>query len=206
MILERVFERHRFWLLQALIALAIPFTLHWDPLPVMLLFGALLGGATFMGSVTAILFNIPGTAPNATTMLDGYPMAQQGRATSAIACAATTSALGSSLGIVMLIALIPVTRAAILAVGSPEFMMLAIWGLATVAALSRGSTVKGLAAAGLGLLLSFVGFDPVTAELRYTFGSLYLRDGLTLVPVFLACFRWPKYSIYGSAGDGRSLA
>src|SRR3970282_1030591 len=74
-----------------LMALAIPLTLQWDPLPVMLLFGALVGGAPFMGSVTAILLNIPGTAPNAATLIDGYPMARQGRARTALAASATAS-------------------------------------------------------------------------------------------------------------------
>lgn len=171
-----------------LMALAISFTVTWDVLPVMLLFGAFLGGATFMGSVTAILFNIPGTAPSAATMIDGHPMAQQGQAKTAIGCAAMSSALGSSFGVVVLILLIPVMREAMLAFGSPEFMMLAVWGLTTVAAVTRGSMIKGLAAAGIGLLLSFVGFDPRTAELRYTFGSLYLHDSLSLVPIFVGIF------------------
>lgn len=171
-----------------LMALAIPFTLHWDPLPVMLLFGAFVGGATFMGSVTAILFNVPGNPPNAATVLDGYPLARQGRARTAIACSAGASALGSTFGIIVLILMIPVMRSALLAFGPPEFLMLAIWGLTTLAALRTGSLIKGLAAAGIGLLLAFVGYDPRTAELRYTFGALYLRDGVSLVPVFLGMF------------------
>lgn len=171
-----------------LMALAIPFTLTWDRLPIMLLFGAFVGGATFMGSVTAILFNIPGTAPSAATMIDGHPMARRGQAKTAIGCSAMSSALGSSFGVFALILLIPVMRQTILAFGSPEFLMLVIWGLATIAAVIRGSLIKGLAAGGLGLLISFIGFDPRTAELRYTFGSLYLHDGLGLVPVFLGLF------------------
>ena len=66
-----------------LMALAIPLTFSWEPLPVMLLFGAFVGGATFMGSVTAILFNIPGRNCNAATMLDGHPLALQGKAETA---------------------------------------------------------------------------------------------------------------------------
>jgi TctA family transporter len=171
-----------------LMALAISFTLTWDPLPAMLLFGALVGGATFMGSVTAILFNIPGTSPSAATMIDGYPMAEQGLARTAIGCSAMSSALGSSFGVFILILLIPVMRETILAFGSAEFLMLTVCGLATIAAVTRGSLVKGLAAAGIGLLISFVGFDSRTAELRYTFGSEYLRDGFTVVPVFLGFY------------------
>ena len=171
-----------------LMALAIPLTFSWSPLPVMLIFGAFVGGATFMGSVTSILFNIPGQASNAATLLDGYPLTQQGKAKTALACSATASALGSTFGVIILILLIPVMRQAILLFGPPEFLMLTICGLTTIAVLTRESVVKGLTMAGLGFLLSFVGFDPRTAELRYTFGLVYLRDGINLVPTFLGLF------------------
>ncbi len=171
-----------------LMALAIPLTITWEPLPIMLLFGSFVAGATFMGSVTSILLGIPGKASNAATTLDGYPMAQQGQAKTAIGASAMASALGSSFGVLVLILLIPVMREAILVFGPPEFLMLVIFGLTTIVVLPRGSVVKGLAMAGVGLLASFIGFDPRTAELRYTFGSLYLRDGLSLVPVFLGIF------------------
>lgn len=171
-----------------LMALAIPLTLNWEPLPVMLLFGALVGSGTFMGSMTAILFNIPGTAPNAATILDGYPMACRGEAKTAIGCSASASALGSTFGIVLLILMIPIMQAIILAIGPPEMLMLAVWGLTTIAAVSRGSMIKGLAVAGLGLMLAFIGVDPRTAEARYTFDWVYLRDGLSIVPVLLGVF------------------
>jgi TctA family transporter len=171
-----------------LMALAIPFTASWDLLPTVLLFGSLLGGATFMGSVSAILLNIPGKNSNAATTLDGYPLAQQGHARTAIGCSATASALGSTFGVLILIALLPVMRAAILLIGPPEFLMLVIWGLTTIALVTRGSAIKGLAVAGIGFLIAFTGFDPRTAELRYTFDSFYLRDGVSLVPVFLGIF------------------
>ncbi len=171
-----------------LMALAIPWTFSWDPLATVLLFGALIGGGTFMGSITAILFNIPGTAPNAATMLDGHPMALRGEARTAIACSATASALGSSVGIVLLVALIPVVRSVLLAIGPAELLLLAVWGLATVALVSRRSLLKGLIAAGLGLAMGFVGLDPATAEPRYTFGIDQLRDGMPLIPVFLGLF------------------
>ena len=172
----------------SLMALVIPMTYAWDPLPVMLVFGALVGGATFMGSVTAILFNIPGKASNAVTLLDGYPMTQQGQAKTAIGCAAASSALGSTLGIAVLIGLLPIMRQAAVALGPAEYLMLAIWGLTTLAALTGNSLVKGLIAAGLGLQLAFIGHDPRTAEPRFTFGIDYLQDGLSLVPVLLGLF------------------
>jgi len=171
-----------------LMALAIPWTLGWDPMVSVILFGALVGGGTFMGSVTAILFNIPGTSPNAATMFDGHPMAQRGEARTAIACSATASALGATVGVVILVALIPVVRQVVLAIGPPELLLLAIWGLATVALVSQKAVLKGLIAAGLGLVVGFVGLDPRTAEVRFTFGIEYLHDGLSVVPVFLGLF------------------
>ena len=79
-------------------------------------------------------------------------------------------------------------RQLILAFGPPEFLLLALWGLTAIAMVSRGSWIKGLAMAGAGLMLAFIGPDPRTAELRYTFGSDYLIDGLTTVPVLLGLF------------------
>jgi putative tricarboxylic transport membrane protein len=169
-------------------ALAIPLTAHWDPLPVMLIYGAFLGGATFMGSVTAILFNIPGRPSNAATLLDGHPLARRGEAKTAIGCAAAASALGSTFGVIVLILLIPIMQQVILAFGPAELLILIIWGLTTIVALSRESMLKGLAIAGFGLMLSFVGFDPRTAEIRYTLGLIWLQDGIPLVPVFLGLY------------------
>jgi len=172
----------------SLMALAIPITYGWEPIPVMLLFGAFVGGATFMGSVTAILFNVPGKASNAVALLDGYPMAQQGRAKEAIGSAATASALGATVGIFLLIGMIPVMRSAAIALGPAEYLMIAIWGLTMLAALAGNSLVRGLIAAGLGFQLAFIGYDPRTAELRFTLGVDYLADGLSLVPVLLGLF------------------
>lgn len=171
-----------------LMALAIPFTLPWEPLPIALLFGGLVGGATFMGSVTAILFNVPGSGPSAATLIDGHPLARQGLARTALGCAALSSALGSTVGILLLILLLPVMRPAIVAFGSPELLVLALWGLVTVAAISRGSGWRALGIAGLGLLFAFIGHDPRTGEQRFTLGWWYLWDGLALVPVMLGLF------------------
>src|SRR5262245_22876775 len=171
-----------------LMALAITFTLNWDPLSLLLIFGAFIGGATFMGSLTAILFNIPGRSSCAAALLDGHPMAQQGKAKTAIACSASSSALGSTFGIVVLVLLMPFLREWALLFGPAEVLMLTLWGLTTIAVVVRGSVIKGLAAAGLGFLISFVGFDPRLGQSRYTFGSLYLADGLDLLSVSVGLF------------------
>lgn len=169
-------------------ALVIPFTLSWDPLTVLLVFGPLVGGATYMGSVTAILLGVPGNPPNAATLIDGHALAREGRALTALGCSAAASALGSTFGVIVLILLLPVMREALLYIGPPEFLMLALLGLTTVTAVRSGGLFRGLAAAGAGLLLSFVGRDPRTGELRYTLGSLELWDGVSVVPALLGIF------------------
>ena len=127
-------------------------------------------------------------ASNAATTFDGYPMAQQGKAKTAIGAAASASALGSTFGVLVLIAMIPLMREVIILFGPPEFLALVIWGLTTIAVVTQGSVVKGLAVAGVGMLLSYIGYDPSTAELRFTFGTLYLEDGIPLPPLFLGLF------------------
>ena len=169
-------------------AMALPLTLTWEPIPALLFFAALVGGGTFMGSVTAILFNVPGSSPNAATLIDGHPMARNGEARTAIACSAAASALGSTFGVVILVLLLPIVRSVLLKFGPPEFLMLTVWGLATVAMLGRGDRLKGLAMAGLGLTLAMIGRDPQTAEDRYTLGLDYLQAGLPVIPVLLGLF------------------
>ena len=131
-----------------LMAMALPLTLAWEPMPALLFFAALVAGGTFMGSVTAILFNVPGSSPNAATLIDGHPMARNGEARTAIACSAAASALGSTFGVFLLILLLPVVRGLLLSFGPAEFLMLTVWGLATVAMLGRGDWLKSLATAG----------------------------------------------------------
>ncbi len=171
-----------------LMAMAIPLTLRWEPVPFLLLFGAFTGGATFAGSMTAILFGVPGRNSSAVTAIDGHALARKGEARTAIACSATASALGSTFGVVVLVASIPILTRLTLAFGPLEILMVTIWGLSTIAVLIQGSILKGWAMAGLGLMLSFVGYDPRTAELRFTGGASYLQDGLGVVPIFLGIF------------------
>jgi putative tricarboxylic transport membrane protein len=169
-------------------AILIPLTYTMDPVSA---FAILVGGHSavmFGGSISAILINTPGTGQNVATTFDGYPLTQQGRAGEALGAAATASAMGSIIGAFFLAALIPVMRKVVLLFGSPELFIVCIFGLTTIAAVSKGSFLKGLVAGVLGLLLSFVGFDPVSGDLRYTFGTLYLWEGVELIPMIVGLF------------------
>jgi putative tricarboxylic transport membrane protein len=172
----------------SLAAVMVVATLDWSPEHVMLLFGALTGGATFMGSITSILFGIPGNAASSVTLIDGYPMAQAGRPRTAIAAAATASAAGSVIGVLVLLTLLPVVRPLLLQFGPLERAGLALWGLSTIIAVLNGSPLKAFAMAGLGLLLSCVGSDPTNSQPRWTYGQFGLADGLGPEAMLLGIF------------------
>jgi TctA family transporter len=90
---------------------------YWPTDQTLVFFGAIVGGATFMGSVTGILFNVPGSTPSAAILLDGYPLAQRGYPKKALAAAATASAVGSIFGVVVLISILPLTKDYLLLIG-----------------------------------------------------------------------------------------
>jgi len=170
------------------LALLIPVTYVLSPLDAMYLAGGVMGATSFGGSITAILLNTPGTAPNAATTFDGYPLAQQGKAGLAIGASATASAMGGLIGLVTLLAFIPVAKQVVLSFGPSEFFLLTVLGLAAIAISVRGKLLRGLIAGLVGLLLAFIGADAVTGTLRFTAGSDYLWDGIPLVPTLVGMF------------------
>ncbi len=144
------------------------------------------------GDITSILFGIPGEAITASTIVDGHPMAKKGEAGRALGAALMSSLVGAIFGAFALALAIPLVRPLVLSIGSPEFFMLAMVGITFLASLSGEAIVKGLAAAALGLQLASVGLDPISGIERYTFDTLYLWDGLGLVPVTLGLFAIPE--------------
>ncbi len=170
------------------LALLIPFTFGLDPYAG---FALLLGMHSVVqtgGPIPSILFNAPGTGPCAATCLDGFPLAQQGKAGRAIGAALASSAVGGVIGAIGMALLIPVMREIVLAFSPAEFFMLAVMGIAFLAFLSGKSMLKGLIVGALGLLLAFVGSDSQTGVLRYTFGQISLFDGIPLIPVVVGLF------------------
>jgi len=173
-------------------ALLLPFTFGMDPY---MAFAFLLGmGAvtTTSDTIPAVLFGVPGTTGSAATVLDGHPMAQRGEAGRAFGAAYSASLFGGVFGALLLAVSIPVLRPIILYLGSPELLAFAILGLSMVAALSGRTPLRGLAAAGFGILLAMIGADPQTATPRWTQGGLYLLDGLELVALTLGLFALPE--------------
>lgn len=156
------------------------------------------------GDITSILFGIPGEGTAAATIMDGYPMTKKGEAGRALGAALMSSLVAGLEGALILALAIPIMRPLVLFFGSPELFMLAILGITFIASLSGASLVKGLLAAGIGLMLAAIGVDPQTGTLRYTFGTLHLWDGLSLGPVVVGIFAIPE--IVDLAVRGTSIA
>jgi len=196
------------------LALMLPFIYTMQPVEA---FAFLLGMHAVVattGDITSVLFGVPGEGTTAATILDGHAMAKKGEAGRALGAALASSLVGAIVGAFALAAAIPVVRPLVLSFGSPELFMLAIVGLAFIASLSsqggRGM-LRGFLAGGLGLLLATVGQDPQAGVARYSLGTLYLWQGLDLVPVLVGIFAIPEVidlvvrgtSIAGTLPSGR---
>jgi putative tricarboxylic transport membrane protein len=186
------------------LALMLPFTFVMQPVEAFAFLLGMLSVTATTGDITSVLFGVPGEATTAATILDGYPMTKRGEAGRALGAALMSSLVGAVIGAFALAAMIPIVQPLVLALGTPEFFMLAMVGIAFVAALSGGAVRRGLIAGGLGLLLSLVGLDPQSGTQRFTFGQLYLWDGISLIPVAVGLFAVPE--IVELAVKGTSIA
>src|SRR5512134_1960076 len=128
--------------------------------------GALYKCSNYGGSITAILVNTPGDASNAATVLDGYPMCEKGRGSVALAISVTGAMVGGTIGMCCLIFFSPLLASFALRFGPAEYCLTALLALSVIASMVKGATIKGLISAGLGLMLSTVGFDGVSGQVR----------------------------------------
>ena len=174
------------------LALMLPFVLRMTPVEAFAFLLGMLAVTNTTGDITSILFGIPGEPTSAATIVDGHPMAKRGEAGRALGAAIMSSLIGAVFGALVLGLTIPILRPLVLTLGSPEFFMLAVLGITFVAALSGEALLRGLVAGGLGLWLATIGLDPITATQRYTFGHLFLWDGIGLVPVTIGFYAIPE--------------
>ncbi len=181
------------------LALLLPFTFSMDAYTALAFLVGVQSVTTTSDTIPAVLFGVPGTTGSAATVLDGHPMAKKGEAGRAYGAAFTASVCGGLFGALVLAVSIPVIRPFIMATGTPELLAICLLGLTLVVSLSHGALFKGLAATAIGLLLATIGDEPQTGELRWTFGSLYLWDGLSLVPVALGLFAVPEMIDLGAS-------
>jgi TctA family transporter len=173
-------------------ALLLPFTYNMDPHTAFALLLGLGATTTTADPISAILFGVPGHAASAATTLDGYPMTRQGLAGRALGASYMSALIGGLFGAALLAVSLPILQPIMLYIGSPELLALAVFGISMVAVLSGNAPLRGLTAACFGIMLSMIGTDPQTGTIRWTMDSLYLWDGLPLVPLTLGVFALPE--------------
>ena len=182
------------------IVLAIPFVFGMDPLAGAIFLVAMHSVVHTGGAIPSILFGVPGTGPDAATVVDGLPMTRSGQAGRAIGAALGASGVGGVIGGLFLLAIMPLLRPVVLAFGPAEFFLLALFGITFIAMLAGDSLIKGLLVGLFGLMMAFVNLDPQTGAQRYTFDFLFLWDGIDIITAVLAIFAIPEMIALGVAG------
>lgn len=172
----------------AAISMLLPITFYLDPTTAIIMLAGVYYGSEYGGSTASILLNLPGTPSNAVTCLDGYPMAQKGRAGVALFVTTIASFIGGSLGIILLTIATPAFISFAMMFQSKEYFVALLLGLLMAATISRGSPAKGLAVLGVGVLLGCIGADIQTGIPRFTMGQIELFDGISIVIVAMGLF------------------
>ncbi|MED4129327.1 MULTISPECIES: tripartite tricarboxylate transporter permease [Shouchella] len=172
-------------------SLLLPFVFGLDPFVGMALLIGMVAVVHTGDTFPSILLGIPGTSGSQATIMDGYPLAKQGQASRAMGASFFCSMVGGVVGGISLYLMIPFARPLISAFSSPELFMLTMLGLSMAGLLAGKSPIKGIISGLLGLLIGSIGSAPAVAEYRYTFGSLYLSNGVSLPVVALAIFAFP---------------
>ena len=181
----------------ATLALLTPLIIGMEPAPGLAFILGAYGAVSFGGSITAILFNVPGTGEQVVTTFDGYPMARKGQAGRALGVSAAASAFGGLFGVIVLILAIPVALQLLTYIRSPEVFALGLLGIMVMGISDAETRLKGIISGALGLMLSFIGLDPVTGITRMTFGSLELIDGLGVTAMTMGLFALAEmFAIY----------
>jgi putative tricarboxylic transport membrane protein len=170
------------------VSILVSFTFAWPLEPALALMAGVFTGGVYGGSRSAILLNIPGGPAAIATALDGYPMARRGEAGAAIGLTTLASFLGGLVGVAALALGAPAIAEVAILFAPRDYLLLAVLGLLLVGSLSGESLAKGLFAAGLGVTLGLVGLDPMTAEPRFTYGSVELLGGIPYIAAMIGFF------------------
>jgi putative tricarboxylic transport membrane protein len=172
----------------ATIAILLPITYGIDPVAAIIMLAGIFYGAQYGGTITSVLLRLPGEASSVVTVFDGYQLAKQGRAGTALGIAAIGSFIGGTVSVLGLTLVAPFVSDVALSFGPPEYAMLALLGILLVSTIGTGGAVKCIVAAAVGLLLATVGRDTFTGATRFTFDNLALADGLDFVPIAMGLF------------------
>ena len=170
------------------IVLMIPFTYYMGINASIIMLVAVYAGSAYGGSITAILFNTPGTAESVATTFDGYPMAQQGKAGRALGLAMSGSSFGGIFAVCVMVLLAPALSTIALEIQSPEYFALTLLGMACISSVGSKNLGKALATGLIGILIAMIGMDPMTGVSRLTFGQLNFLNGIEYIPIMIGSF------------------
>jgi putative tricarboxylic transport membrane protein len=170
------------------ISILLPVTYGLDPTKAIIMLAGIYYGSQYGGSTTSILLRIPGEAASVMTCIDGYAMAQKGRAGAALCIAAVGSFIAGTISVIALTMVAPPLANFALRFGPPEYTALLVLGLIFLAYMSSTALVRTLLMASLGLLLGTIGIDVMTGHFRYSFDIKELGDGIGIVPVAVGLF------------------
>ncbi len=174
------------------VALALPFTFYMEPVTAILLLVGIYKGSFYGGSIPAILIRTPGTPAAACTSLDGYPLAQQGKAGQALNMALYASCIADLISNLALFFFAAAITGYALRFGSPEFFALICFALTITAGVSGDSLLRGFISGALGLFLATIGQDLIYGSPRMSFGEPELLAGLNFIPVLIGLFAVPE--------------
>ena len=175
------------------VAILLPLTFAMAQTPegqtsAIILLSCIYWGALFGGAITSVLFNIPGEPWSVATTFDGYPLAKQGRAGTALTAAFTSSFIGALIAVLVVTFLAPAVAGFALEFGPPEFFAVYLLTFCAFIGMSKEPPFKTLAAMMTGFALAAVGLDPVTGTLRLTFGSTHLLAGFDFLIAVIGLF------------------
>lgn len=170
------------------IALLLPISFSMSPTAALVMMTAMYTTGVYGGSITAVLCHTPGTAASAATTMDGYALTQKGRGMEAISVVTVASVTGGIIGAICLILFAPALGKISLMFSCLEYFLVACFGLLVVSGLTGENQAKGFFSALLGLLIGCVGMDSISGVSRFTFGQLWLEDGLDSTPILIGLF------------------
>jgi|TARA_B110000503_G_scaffold46048_1_gene75171 putative tricarboxylic transport membrane protein len=174
------------------VALALPFTFTMQPVTGILLLLGIYKGGLYGGSITAILLKAPGTPAASCTVLDGFPLAQQGQSRKALEIALYASVFADFMSNLALILLTGTLASFALSFGPPEYFTLIVFSLTIIAGVAGDQLAKGVVAACLGLFLATIGLDTIYGTSRMLFDNYELMSGLNFIPVLIGLFALPE--------------
>lgn len=170
------------------IAILLPATFSFEPIVGLTLLLGIYGSSMYGGAIPAILINTPGTAVNALTTYDGYPMTKRGEGHKALSLAYSASFFGGIFSILCLMLLSPVLALIAPHFGSREIFLAAFLGILLVILAHRGQTFAAAMLAFFGIFLQTIGLEPATYSKRFTFDQSWLASGVDLIVVVLGLF------------------